>query len=497
MLYVATLKVIHTLVYLVETLQQCVRIRVGSLIGGTAYLPSTWQRSLVCSSRFALTIQGAVCCLGLVEIHAKDMDTKEDDRRIPTFDGKLDSYRDYRRRALLYFHGLEDPKQSLAAPRLIASLAGPAFECFRERNPGDFRNTGGVQSMLDILDARFQYTPEQELSEWMETLMYRLRRHQGEETTSFTTRFETTLLKVEELVTEEMKLERRRQQDLIRMEYRRQSLDYVVAQQQHQATIAGLPEGQTAPAGPVPPSPPIELPSVEAFHMPEVLKGFLYLRHVGISLQTRASLLRSAGGSLRYDKVADLLRKTELDSLVASKGAKVSGHGYFADFDEPAEEVYDDDFEDDGDENEEEFGGYAEYEEEELEDDDEWADDDPGDEDYNSAMIGYLEARKKLLSLRKARGFKDPPEAATGKGHQSAKSGKSKGKGQEFRSRASAHPARVSRGDFQWKPGSQAASRSSSQSRGKGARRQKGQGRSKGTGRRSSSTRRGDPNGSQ
>ena len=497
MLNVLSNRVYNTLFHAVATLQSSVMIRVVALIVRTALLLSTWQRSIWCSSLLASAVQGAACCLRLFKNDFKDMDSKEDDKKIPSFDGKLDSYRDFRRRALLYYHGLEDSKQSLAAPRLIAALTGPAFECFRERNPGDFRNSGGVQSMLDILDARFQYTPEQELSEWMEILMYRLRRQQGEETTSFTTRFETTLAKVEELVTEEMKLERRRQQDLVRMEYRRQSLDYVVAQQQHQATVAALPEGQTPPAGPVPPTPPTELPSVEAFHMPEVLKGFLYLRHVGISLQTRASLLRSAGGSLRFDKVADLLRRTELDSLVASKGAKVSGHSYFADYDDEGDEGGDDDFEDEW-EDEDEYGGYAEDEEdEELYDDDEPADDD-GDEDYNTAMIGYLEARKKLLSLRKARGFKDPPEASAGKGQATSRTGK--GKGKEARPRPSTYPGRVSRGDFQWKPGTSSASRSSSQTRGKGSqpRRSKGQGhRSKGAGRKSSGPRRGDPNGAQ
>ena len=499
MLHVVIKQVLYILQSFVGALHTSALIRVRTLIGETAWLLSTWQRSLSCSESVALVIQGAACCLGVNEFHFKAMDSKDDDKKIPSFDGKLDAYREYRRRALLYYHGLEDSKQSLAAPRLIAALTGPAFECFRERDPGNFRNTGGVQSMLDILDARFQYTPEQELSEWMEILMYRLRRHQGEETTSFTTRFETTLLKVEELVTEEMKLERRRQQDLLRMDYRRQSLDYVVAQQQHQAVLAGLAEGQPAPTAPVPPMPPTELPQVDAFHLPEVLKGFLYLRHVGISLQTRASLLRSAGGSLRFDKVADLLRKTELDSLVASKGAKVSGHGYFADVDNPSEDPYDDDFEDDYEDNEEEFGGYAEDEEEELgEDDADLAEDDAGDEDYNTAMIGYLEARKKLLSLRKARGFRDPPEAAATKGQQPTRSGKDKGQVKGTRPRTSAYPGRVSRGDFQWKPGSSATSRPSSQSRGKGGqRRPKGQGRHKGAGRRSSSSRRGDPNGSQ
>ena len=73
------------------------------------------------------------------------------------------------------------------------------------------------------------------------------------------------------------------------------------------------------------------------------MKGFLYLRHVGISLQTRASLLRSSGGSLRFEKVSELLRKTELDALIASRGGKTAGHGYFV---EPEDDYYEDNLDD-------------------------------------------------------------------------------------------------------------------------------------------------------
>ena len=48
----------------------------------------------------------------------------------------------------------------------------------------------------------------------------------------------------------------------------------------------------------------------------------------------KASRLRSAGGSLRYDKVSELLRKTELDALIASRGTKAPGHGFYAEPDD-------------------------------------------------------------------------------------------------------------------------------------------------------------------
>ena len=139
-------------------------------------------------------------------------------------------------RVLLYFHGLEDAKQSLAAPRLISALSGSAFECFPERDPGDFRHNCGVKSMLDILDARYQYSPEQELSEWQET-------------TAFATRYESTKLKVEELVTQELKLERSRVQEASTSQAQAPQLG------RHQATVAALPDGAEHPPAPVLPPP--------------------------------------------------------------------------------------------------------------------------------------------------------------------------------------------------------------------------------------------------
>ena len=53
-------------------------------------------------------------------------------------------------------------------------------------------------------------------------------------------------------MTEELRQERRRQTELVRAEFRRQSLDFMVAHQQRQATISGLAEGQVAPQAPVP-----------------------------------------------------------------------------------------------------------------------------------------------------------------------------------------------------------------------------------------------------
>ena len=146
----------------------------------------------------------------------------------------------------------------------------------------------------------------------------------------------------------------------------------------------------------------------------------MYLRHIGISLQTRSSLLRSSGGSLRYDKVAELLRRTELDALVAARSQAVV-HSYFADDGEEQEDPYEQDEEDftEGEYfDDEDFAAYAEAEGNETEEAEE---DEPlgeGEEDeYGSAMLGYLEARKKLMSLRKSRGFKEPQDSsAPGKG---------------------------------------------------------------------------------
>ena len=282
----------------------------------------------------------------------------------------------------------------------------------------------------------------------MENLLYRLRQNRGEESTAYTTRFESALSKVEELITAEQRAESRRHAELARAECRRQSLDFIVALQSHNDAIAAMPEGAEAPAAPIAPVPPAAA-EVRLFTLPEVRKGFLYLRHVGISLATRSSLLRSSGGSLRFDKVSELLRKTELDALVASKTTHQASHSYLADAvaDEEEFEDYDEEayFIEDQDDD---YAWLAEHDAEDEEGSDDPEEDLEPDEKMDTAMLGYLEARKKLLSLRRARGFKEPGEAPSGskdtsykpyhKDHPKGRSGrKGSGKGKGSK-------------DFQW-----------------------------------------------
>ena len=343
--------------------------------------------------------------------------------------------------------------------------------------------------MLAVLDSRFQFAPEQELSDWMENLLCRMRRKRGEETTAYTTRFETTLAKVEDLITAELRLERRRQQDFQRAEFRRASLDYMVALQAHQATVAGLTEGATQPEPTVGPPAPEEPPVVEQFQSPEVIKGFLYLRHVGITLQTWASLLRSSGGSLRYEKEAELLRKTELDAMVVGRATS-------------QDDDYDEDYDDEEDwSGEDDFGGFAEDEETEGAEGNggELAEE---DEDYDSAMLGYLEARQKLMALRKARGFKEPSdqgaETKQAPSYRSRPSSSHRDGHRNGKPRSSSSAGRSR--DFQWKERSRHSSSSQRRPRQKTPppgrdRRAKGKGKGKSPGKRQGARK--EPTGAQ
>ena len=222
--------------------------------------------------------------------------------------------------------------------------------------------------------------------------------------------------------------------------------------------MANLAEGAEAPLAPVAPAPPADPPAVVPFQFPDVVKGFLYLRHVGITLQTRASLLRSAGGSLRYSKVAELLRRTELDAMVASRNSQPTDVSYLADaYDEDLDiEEEDEDYTDE--DYDEEFGGFVESGESEGEP--ESADGEVAEGDYDAAMLGYLEARKRLMSLRKSRGFKDPGENSTSSKPQGSAGRDHPSKDNRSRPSSSNRPSsQHRRRDFQWREGNRAPSR--------------------------------------
>ena len=53
--------------------------------------------------------------------------------------------------------------------------------------------------------------------------------------------------KTEDLISQEQQQERRKQQELLKAEYSRASLDFIVAKQQFDAQVAALPEGSEPP----------------------------------------------------------------------------------------------------------------------------------------------------------------------------------------------------------------------------------------------------------
>ena len=117
--------------------------------------------------------------------------------------------------------------------------------------------------------------------------------------------------------------------------------------------------------------------------------------------------------------MADLLRRTELDAVVASR-SQAANHSYFADEGEDFDDPYDPDDEQYPEEDyyeDDEYAAFAEGEGDESEDqeEDEAARDEDEDE-YGSVTLGYLEARKKLMSLKKSRGFFKEPTGSGSKG---------------------------------------------------------------------------------
>ena len=75
---------------------------------------------------------------------------------IPVYDGSSELYIPYRRAALNYVETLEWRKRSLAGPRLLTALEGPARVATQHQEPGWISHERGAQQLLDFLKGRVQ-----------------------------------------------------------------------------------------------------------------------------------------------------------------------------------------------------------------------------------------------------------------------------------------------------------------------------------------------------
>ena len=142
------------------------------------------------------------------------MESKDQSFYSLSFDGKPASYREFRRKTILAVASLESKHVHLAGPRLLARLTGEAYRATEHLNVSELRQEDGWTKVIRALDAHYQFLPETEMHDAVDSFLFDLKRRPHEGATSFASRFKTALARVQTLIAQEretLKVKRRRQ----------------------------------------------------------------------------------------------------------------------------------------------------------------------------------------------------------------------------------------------------------------------------------------------
>lgn len=112
---------------------------------------------------------------------------------VPIYDGSSELYIPYRRAALNYVETLEWRKRSLAGPRLLTALEGPARVATQHQEPGWISHERGAQQLLDFLKGRVQAPTLAEAGKTISKFFYQVKRRRGESMNAWIVRHDEAL----------------------------------------------------------------------------------------------------------------------------------------------------------------------------------------------------------------------------------------------------------------------------------------------------------------
>ena len=258
----------------------------------------------------------------------------------------------------------------LAGPRLLTRLTGEAWKATEHLSIVDLRGENGWLKVLQALDAHYKYLPETELNECVDDFLFYLKKRPNEGATAFTSRFKSTLSRLETLVAADKSA---RKQAKAKRKRRRaggpRSPSTTSSSTESSDISSGIPEpltkekveAQAAAAAAAPkdgaktvgsfvgessPKPGKkktrsqgsadsgsqkadddkaqrtmlqQLEKLEVGHMklkaifPEVVLGHLYMKKYGLTREQRTAVVRASGGSSRFKDVERIMRASDFE----------------------------------------------------------------------------------------------------------------------------------------------------------------------------------------
>ena len=305
------------------------------------------------------------------------MTDKNDPFKDLSFNGAPSEYRLFRRKIILHVASLEEKHVRLAGPKILTRLSGEAWRATEHLAVGELRQEDGWLKVLGALDEHYKFLPETELNECVDDFLFHLKKRSNEGPTAFISRFKTVLRRLETLVAADRANQLRRPRPPKTRPGRDQAYEngmpesessFLDSETEADAAAAAAAQDETATGskgpkdgggeGPAsspkrkgPPSSVSQrstgthkgdeaaaqrkmlqsLERLEIGHLklkpvlPAVVLGHLFMRKYGLNREQRAQVIRSTGGSSRFEDIEKVIRASDFEERHHEQGHRGSG----------------------------------------------------------------------------------------------------------------------------------------------------------------------------
>ena len=263
------------------------------------------------------------------------MTDKNDPFRDLVFNGTPSDYRLFRRKIMLNIAAMEGKHIHLAGPKILTKLTGEAWRATEHLAIQQLRSENGWLQVIKALDAHYRYLPETELNECVDEFLFGMKRKSGEGPTAFVSRFKTALTRLENLIAadkvqQEQTTKRRRrgqgrpddsplppgsssstsgeEEDVRVTKARVEAAAAAGSRWTQKADDEGAQRKMLESLG-----------QLEVGHLrrspvfPSVVLGHLFMRKYGLSREQRSQVVRSTGGSCKFEDVEKVLRASDFE----------------------------------------------------------------------------------------------------------------------------------------------------------------------------------------
>ena len=262
------------------------------------------------------------------------MTDKGDPFKDLTFSGAPSEYRLFRQKFLLQIAALEEKYIRLAGPRILSRLTGEAWKATEHLQISELRTEKSWLRVLMALDQHYRLLPETELNECVDEFLFHVKRSAESEDDG--------------QVSEELT----REKGGARCRFGGPAANGAVPAVEARDDFKGLKtktlNSLSSPKSKKPPSSRGSKPSVrgtlkadeeraqrkmleqlgqlEAGHLkkraifPSVVLGHLFMKKYGLSREQRSQVVRSTGGSCRFEDVERVLRASDFEDRYDHRG---------------------------------------------------------------------------------------------------------------------------------------------------------------------------------